>query len=505
MQAHESATGSQTSRDTCLAAEGVFKHYDRICALAGVDFELRRGEVHALLGQNGAGKSTLVRILSGAEAPDSGRILLAGEEHAALTPIQAHGAGIRIIHQERLQCPDLSVAENLALGALPTRRGVVDWPQLARSAAETLASLGVAIDPDSEVSRLTRAEQQIVEVARAVHQDASIILMDEPTAALSHQETDRLLQVVIELRDRGVAILYISHQLQEVARVADRITVLRDGAVVGEFVGPETGTGAVAEAMLGRDEVLHAGNPYEPVLNGSDSLSVAGYSGKGFRDVSFTLRRGEILALTGLLGAGHIDLARTLVGAETPESGELRVGGDLVRIRTPADANELGIGYVPADRKTEGLIRDLTVAENAVLADVARSRRLVMTDAWMSERCGPILQALSVKAPDLNAPIGTLSGGNQQKLVLAKWILSGARVLVLVEPTSGVDVGAKVEIFGTLRDVASGGVSILLVSSDFDEVERLATSAIVFRKGAVVAQFSAQEISSEVLFKTAVA
>ena len=483
-----------------LAAVRASKSFGALRALVDVSFSVRQGEIHGLVGANGAGKSTLVGLLSAATEPDSGHIELDGSPVERYSAASAHEAGLRIIHQERQLCPALTVAQNICLGAVPLARGLIDHRRMEQQAGQTLTRLGSDLEVHAEVASISRADQQVVEIARAIHDSGRFLLMDEPTAALSHAESHLLLRIVEGLRDQACGVVYISHNLSEVIDVCDRITVLRDGQAVESSARGDLSLEALSSLVAGGATGVRKRKslqllPDEPVVASLEHLS-AGQC----RDVSFELHRGEVLALTGLLGAGHLDVGLALFGAVRPSAGRIEIDGQEVRLRSPADACSRGIGFVPPDRKTEGVLFDLSVAENAALPSVALRPPRLLSRAWTHRLADAWFPSLAVKANDLDAPMGTLSGGNQQKVVFAKWLAADARLLILAEPTSGIDVGAKEELCQLAERFASEGKSILLVSSDFDEVERLATRALVFRRGVITDEIVGAGITAEVLF-----
>jgi ribose transport system ATP-binding protein len=479
------------------------KRFGALVALDRVDFELLAGEVHGLVGANGAGKSTLVGILSGAIAPDEGRLDIGGEEVEAFTPAVLRRAGVRTIHQERQLCPDLSVAENIHLGDLPRRRGMVDWPTLRTQSRGALARLGAPIEVDRMTSDISRAEQQVVEVARAVQDRGRILLMDEPTAALSHSESRLLLAVVDQLRAAGTAIVYISHNLSEVLQVADRVTVLRDGRRLGTYEAAEMDSESLGAMLTGN--VSRAPEPARVAGRGRAAgapplLTVRDLTLNDRPPIDLRLMAGEIVALTGLLGAGHLEVGLAIFGEGRPIAGSVEVDGKRLVRWDPSRSCRSGIGLVPPDRKTQGVLFDLSIAENTLLPRVAADPPRVLTRTWLMRTADRVLAPLNVKAGGLDAGIGTLSGGNQQKVVFGKWLATHARVLILAEPTSGVDVGAKEELCRVVEAFVDGGGAVLLLSSDFEEVERLADRALVFNRGRIVAEFAGSEVTSDSLF-----
>lgn len=479
-----------------LAAHGVSKRYGALAALDDVDFDVRSGEIHALIGENGAGKSTLVGLLSGGKTPDEGTIRIGEEADVALTPDHALRSGIRIIHQERQLCGHLTVAENIHLGALPTRRfGIVDAAAMRAGAEEALGRLGVDLDVNSVTGELARADQQVVELAKAMHHRARVLLMDEPTAALGHREAAHLLALIDRLRAAGTGIVFISHDLGQVARIADRVTVLRDGRSLGTFDAEERTPEELGELMVGK--VARAARPAAYVTaTDAPVLDVRNLSAAGVDDVSLSLHRGEVLGLTGLLGAGHIEAASAIFGARRVTAGAIRVNGDVKSFRGPSGACAAGIGLVPPDRKRQGLVRDLSIAANTTLARVAKSRKFGISRSWTARTAGAALGPLAVKTRSLDSGPFSLSGGNQQKVVFGKWSAAGADVLILAEPTSGIDIKSKEDIIGQIHRLVQGGTGVLVASTDFSEIERLAGRVLVMRKGRVVAELSGSDVTA---------
>ena len=491
---------------TVLEARGVSKAFGQVAALRSADLRLEAGQVHGLLGENGAGKSTLVGILTGLQAPDSGVVAVGGQPVARLTPGSARALGIACIHQQPALVPDLSVAENLALRLDPPRAlGRVRRDRWRSRALDLLGRAGGGVDPDTEAGALPLPLRQRVEIAGALGSGARVLLMDEPTASLARPDQERLLALVRSLRASGVAILYISHRLEEVAALADRVTVLRDGATVATLPagpgrsGPDDVAGWVRR-MIDRDPPAGHGGPATAADRGDGIVDpkppvVLGLRGIGCRavgvqDVSMDLPAGRITGLAGLVGSGRTGLARILAGLDPADAGTLEMDGRKVHARTPAEAIALGIACLPEDRRRHGVIGGMSVAANLALASPGR----VFPGGWLraqAERdlAGHWIRALSIRTPGPAAEVGTLSGGNQQKVALGRWLATSPRVLVLDEPTQGVDVGAKAEIHRIIRDLAGSGMAILLISSDLPELLCLSDQLHVFRAGRCVAGF----------------
>jgi ribose transport system ATP-binding protein len=468
-----------------------------VLALDDVSFELRRGEVHALLGENGAGKSTLMRILSGAAPRDAGEVLLDGRPAAIESPREAQARGISTIYQEFNLVPQLSAAQNIYLGREPTRgAGVIDRRRMVSGARSLLDSLGTRIDPTLAVRSLGVAEQQMVEIAKALSLRARILIMDEPTAALTASEIDQLFAAIRRFTAEGGAVIYISHRLEELARVGHRATVLRDGRYIGTRTLPAP-VPELVRMMANRDISEHY--PAKTRRRGAEILRVERVTrGDRLRDVSLTLHRGEVVGIAGLLGAGRTELARVIAGADVPDAGRILIDGAPVRVRNPRDAIRAGIGLVPEDRKQQGLVLSQTVASNLSLPQlprlgragiVSRTRERKLAERWTRE--------LRIKTPTIDTRVLTLSGGNQQKVVLGKWLAAGADVLIVDEPTRGIDVGAKMEIYVLLDRLAAGGAGILMISSDLPEIMGMSDRIVVMHHGAVQAVFEAEDATQE--------
>jgi ABC-type sugar transport system ATPase subunit len=473
-----------------IALEDIAKEYPGVRALAGVSLDLRAGEVHALVGENGAGKSTLIRILSGDTRPNRGRILVRGQEVKFHSPHDARRCGIATIFQELMVVPGLSVAENVVLGNEPTvgwGRQLYSRRRAVRIAQETLQGLGlaVAIDPRAPMETLSTAQKQIVEIARALIRDAPVIVLDEPTAALSDKEAEALLRILRRLREKGTAILYVSHRLNEVRGLADRITVLRGGHHIATLPAEAIkDTAQLIELMVGRplDELF----PSRGDVRGKTVFAVQGLTRQGtFEDVSFSVRAGEILGVAGLIGAGRTEVMRAIFGADPLEHGTVVKDGRTLAIRTPADAIAAGLAYLPEDRKEQGLVLTLPGYENLALASLERY------GAWGLVSWGRLRRAAQDVASrlqfrgNLEAPARTISGGNQQKLVIGKWVLSKADIMIFDEPTRGIDVGAKAEVYRLMHQLAEQGAAVIVVSSELPELVNLCHRMIVMSGGRV--------------------
>lgn len=484
-----------------LRLKNIAKTYPGVRALRGVDLELRVGEVHALLGENGAGKSTLIKIASGVVAPDPGAEIRLGDtlvENA--TPRGMQALGLAVVYQNPTLFSELSVAENLLLGE---DGPIISWRQRATRARALLARIGADIDVERPVKQLRMAEKQLVEIARALGRSAKVLILDEPTASLSQHDADRLLDLVEKLRADGVAILYITHRLEEVLRLADRFTVLRDGAYIGTYPRSEVDRARLIQLMAGRD--LAEMFPKVIAPRGEIVLETRAlhHAPSGVTDISLSVRRGEILGLGGLVGAGRTEFARVLFGLSPATSGEIRIDGQPVVIRSVADALAHGLAYVPEDRKEHGVVEALPIVENIALPVLRR-----LAGAWLDEpreeRLAAELSArLGVKAASIHVAAGTLSGGNQQKVALARWLATRPRVLILDEPTQGIDVGAKAEIHRLMGELVNEGMAIILISSELPELLGLADRIAVLRRGRVAGILPAAEATRESLLQLA--
>ncbi len=482
-----------------LKLTDISKSYQGLQALRGVSFDLARGEVHALVGENGAGKSTLIKTITGAVVPDRGTIEVDGVSIELNDPARSRELGIRAIYQQPALFPDLSVTENIALGLEPEggwRR--VRWGRRRSQARDLLARIGARIDPETEVRRLTMPEQQLVEIARAIGADARILIMDEPTASLSEQEVENLFRVIRELRADGVGIIYISHRLEELPQVADRVTALRDGGLVGTHPMARVDRAELIRMMVGRE--ISAVFPKRPVERGGVRLEVRGLCSRaeGVRDVGFDVRAGEILGLAGLIGAGRTEAARLLFGLAPKDSGEVRLDGRPIDVKSPADAVAHGIAYVPEDRRRHGVILEMSVADNATLAVLKQiSDRGWLDFAKEAALAAEYVDRLGVKTPSVATPVGSLSGGNQQKVALARWLATDPKVLILDEPTQGIDVGAKAEIHRLMGDLAARGLAIVMISSELPEILGMSDRIAVMHAGRVVGVVDRAEAAQE--------
>ncbi len=487
-----------------LVVEHVTKSFGAVKALEDASLEIYPGEVHALVGENGAGKSTLVKILAGVHPPDRGVLRLDGQELALPSPLAAQDAGIAVIYQEPTLFPDLSVAENIFIGRQPLRRGRrIDTRAMHRRVVELLAPLGVDLDPQRIARGLSIADQQVVEIAKALSLDARVIVMDEPTAALSAYEVQRLFGVIESLRSSGVAVLFISHRLEEVFATCQRVTVMRDGRRV--LSRPVAGLSAdeLVRAMVGR-EVVERGAA-DQAQGGRLVLEVDNLTREGvFVGVSFRVRSGEIVALAGLVGAGRSEVARAVFGVDRYDAGRVLVEGRPLKKASPAAAMAAGIGFVPEDRRLQGLVMELSIASNIALSSLGQVARFGVVRRGAEQRfASDWATRLRLRYGRFSDPVSTLSGGNQQKTVLAKWLSRHPRLLIVDEPTRGIDVGTKSEVHRLLVELARSGVAVLMISSELPEVLQVADRVLVMREGRLVAELGRHEASEEAIMAAA--
>jgi ribose transport system ATP-binding protein len=489
-----------------LVMRSIHKSFDGTQALRGVDFSARLGEVHAIIGENGAGKSTLMKILSGALQRDSGEILLDGVPAVIKSPFSAHNLGIRAVYQEFSLVRHLSITENILLGQMPTGKfkWLVDWKNAHRLAEEKLAEIGfTGLDVRTPVARLSVSHQQMVEIAKAAVIRPKIWILDEPSAVLSQEELKRLFDLIKMLKQESALILYISHRLDEVFEIADRITVLKDGELIGTVRPQETDKNQLIRMMVGR--TLGEIYPEHFVKQGEEILSVKGLSNQdSFGDVSFSLRRGEILGFFGLVGSGRTQVARCIFGADRVTSGEIHLDGIPIHLSSPHKAVKSGIALLTEDRKRDGLVMTCSICDNASLATLDQvSRWIFMNIKKRNTNVQSKVEELSIHPPQINRLVRQLSGGNQQKVVLAKWLLSKARVLILDEPTRGVDVATKVEIYHIISNLAERGVGILIISSELPEILGMSDRVLVMRDGHLSGEFTRAQASEENLLSCA--
>ena len=476
----------------------VGKAFPNVRALADLSFDVKRGEVMAFVGENGAGKSTLLKILSGDYQLDEGKVLLDGEETSHVNPREARQAGFRLVRQEPEIVPHISAAENIFVGELPQRNGIVDFKTLHANARALLDECGFAglIDPLAMGATLSPAQKHIVEIARALKPGVKVIAFDEPTSSLTSDETERLFTLIRALRARGLGVIYVTHRLHEVMSISDRIVVLRDGRLVGIRETPSVTPDEIVRMMVGRD--LSYGFNRTETTRPEIVLEVVNLTSRYHRDISFKIRAGEILGFAGLVGAGRTELAKVIFGDLHKRSGKVLVLGQETRIRSPSDAIKASIGFAPEDRKGEGLILVRSVIENASMAVFSTlSRWGVLRNKMMIDIVSPLIHSLDIKTPSLEQEVGKLSGGNQQKVVLARWLAAKPKVLILDEPTRAVDVGAKAEIYRLIDNLAKSGIAIMLISSEMPELLALADRIVVMQGGLLSEPIEKSEASEE--------
>jgi rhamnose transport system ATP-binding protein len=497
-------TSSASPGTPVLSLEGVRKHFGGVKALDGVELHLHRGQVTALVGENGAGKSTAVKILTGIHRPDAGRILIEGEPVELHSTQEAWAHGITAVHQETVMFDELSVAENIFSGHLLEKRGgLVDWAGMQRRAAEILRGLESDISPDALGKTLSVAQKHLVEIARALSHDSRVMIMDEPTAALSSHEIEELFGIVRRLRDAGKAILFISHKFDEIFAIADRYTVYRDGTHVGSGRIAEVDRDGLVKLMVGRaiDQLF----PKAQVTIGPPVLEVRGLTNATeFEDVSFTLHRGEVLGFYGLVGAGRTELMEALFGLEPVTSGEVLLEGVPVPLSSPRALIERGVVYVPEDRQRNGAILPMSVQHNVTLPSVGRlARHLFLDDRAELELTRQVVDRLAVKCAGADQRVGDLSGGNQQKVVIGKWLATRPRIIILDEPTKGIDVGSKAAVHAFISELVTQGLSVIMVSSELPEVMGMSDRVVVMSRGRVVGTVERERFDAQRMVKAA--
>ncbi|HEY3781525.1 MAG TPA: sugar ABC transporter ATP-binding protein [Fimbriimonadaceae bacterium] len=485
--------------EAILRMEEIGKSFPGVRALDNVSLEVFSGEVHALMGENGAGKSTLMKILAGAHQADSGRIIVEGRPVTLDSPAKAMDLGINIIYQEFNLVPQLTVAQNIFLGREPRGAipGWVDTKKMNSEAQALMDGLGARVDVKTLVGRLPVAMQQMIEIAKATSRKSKIIAMDEPSATLTERELENLYRLIRQLKADGVAIVYISHRMEEVFEISDRITVLRDGRTVGSNLRSEVTPDGLIKMMVGR--TLEDNFPKVVAPVGEPVLQVKNLTREGvIRDISFEVRAGEVVALAGLVGSGRTEIARCIFGADTYDSGEILICGEQLPTSTPRDAIRAGVGFVTEDRKHQGLVLALSVRENVSLAALKSLSKLgFVISGEEKQGVTAYIKSLGIRTPTMEQKVRNLSGGNQQKVVLGKWLLTDSKLLILDEPTRGIDVGAKVEIYQLMNKLAAEGLAVLMISSELPEVLGMADRIIVLREGTIVGQMSRDEATQE--------
>jgi ribose transport system ATP-binding protein len=484
--------------DVILKLKAVGKRFPGVIALRDVSLEVRRGEAHVLLGENGAGKSTLINLLAGIYVPDEGEIVFDGEPYQPRTPLDAYGVGIRVVHQELSMLSQLTVAENLLFESLPRHHGLVNFWEMNRRAAELLQEVGLDVAPNIPVSRLGVAQMQLVEIAKALCYDSKLLILDEPTATLTSKEVERLFEILKKLKSKGVTILYISHRLQEIYDIGDAVTVLRDGQVVETRPLAGLAIADIVRMMVGRS-IRDEDAFRDDVAVEGELLRVEGLKRNARTPaVSFAVRRGEIVGVAGLVGSGRTETMRALFGADPKIAGSVFVEGARVEIRSPRDAVQHGLSLLTEDRKGQGLLLTLPCAENITITDMTKiSRAGLLQPDVEREKASALVKELRIKTPSVYQLVGNFSGGNQQKVVIAKWLFRGSKILICDEPTRGIDVGAKREIYDLLWALAASGKGVIFVSSDLLELISMCHRIIVFAQGKIVGELPRPEFNQQ--------
>jgi rhamnose transport system ATP-binding protein len=490
---------------TLLKAEHVTKSFAGVHALRDASFELRNGEVHALVGENGAGKSTLIRVFTGAVPPDSGEISLDGAPITENSPSISKSLGIAAIYQQPALFPELTVAENIAIGQEPTGAfGIVNWPKRRQRAKELLDRVGARIDPEKTAAELSMPQQQLVEIARALGSNARVLILDEPTASLSEEDTQNLFRVIRELRSTGVGMIYISHRLEELPAIADRVTVLRDGETIETREMSDISSDQLIRLMVGRE--LSAVFPKRAVERGETVFELRGFGSRaaGIRSIDLALHAGEIVGVAGLVGAGRTELAKTIFGLTAPDAGEMLLRGRPITIRHPCEAIDYGIAYLPEDRRRHGVVLDFPISANITLASLKRLSGLTGMNFGKEKKiAAEYTRRLGVKTSAIYNAVSTLSGGNQQKVALSRWLVTQPSVLILDEPTQGVDVGAKAEIHELMTELAEQGVAILMISSEMPEILGMCDRIAVMNAGTIVKVFDRADATQDGILSVA--
>ncbi len=491
--------------ETILQMQGIQKYFSGVHALKGVNFDLKAGEVHALMGENGAGKSTLIKVLCGIHKRDGGSVTLFGEEVNFNNIADSQAAGISVVHQELNMMNHLTVAQNMFIGREPKKGIMIDDNRMICEAKVMFDRIGVNIDPTVKLGELTVGKQQMVEIAKAVSRDCKLLILDEPTAALTQPEVEELFKIMNDLRDKGIGMIYISHRMDEINRISDRVTVMRDGEYVGTVNTADVTKDDIVKMMVGRvimgDKKEASTVPADaPVVLEVKNLN----AGKSVKNVSFQLRRGEILGFAGLMGAGRTEVARALYGADPRQTGEIYINGKAVKIKTPAQAVKNGICYLSEDRKRYGLMLGKSVSDNSVIASLDK----FITAGWINDKKIAEVSAetnalLRTKTPSMEQQLKNLSGGNQQKVIIARWLMKDCDIFIFDEPTRGIDVGAKSEMYTLMEQLASEGKSVIMISSELAEIQRLSDRVIVMCEGRITGELDIADATQEEIMKYA--
>lgn len=492
-----------------LTMRHIDKHFPGVVALSDVDFTLRKGEIHALMGENGAGKSTLIKVLTGVEEFESGEIRIDGKSQTIInrSPQEAQENGISTVYQEVNLCPNLSVAENLFIGREPKKMGMIDWKTMNKKSRELLKGLDIDIDVTKALENYSLALQQMIAIARAVDMSAKVLILDEPTSSLDDSEVEKLFVLMRRLKSQGVGIIFVTHFLEQVYAVCDRITVLRNGTLVGEFETANLPRVQLVAKMMGKDfddlAAIKKEGEGEAKKKADVLISAKGLGHKGtIRPFNLDLHKGEVIGLTGLLGSGRSELARSIYGADKADSGELFVNGKKVTINAPIDAMKLGMAYLPEDRKKEGIIADLSVRENIIIALQAKKGMFhLISRKEQEEMADKYIEMLQVKTASRETPIKQLSGGNQQKVIIGRWLLTQPDFLILDEPTRGIDIGTKTEIQKLVLKLAGEGMSVMFISSEVEEMIRTCTRMAVLRDGSKIGELEEHELDQSSIMK----
>lgn len=485
--------------DVILTMKGIDKSFPGVHALDHVDLEIRKGEVHALMGENGAGKSTLMKVLTGIYHKDAGTITYEGKEVEFTNPREAQDAGIVIVHQELNMMGHLTVAQNIFIGREYMNGKLIDDKKMNEEAKKLFDQLGINIDPKETMSRLTVGKQQMCEIAKAISHDAKVIIFDEPSAALTEAEIEELFKIIRDLRDKQMGIVYISHRMDEIKVITDRVTVMRDGGYVGTLITKDSTKDDIINMMVGRVIYEDPKTESQVAPDASVVLKVEHLNaGRMVKDVSFELHKGEILGFSGLMGAGRTETARALFGADPKDSGDIYVNGQKVDIKTPQDAVKCGIGYLSEDRKRFGIVVDKTVAENSTMATMENFMKGIFIDKKKEKDVAQeYVEALKTKTPSVDQLVVNLSGGNQQKVVIAKWLVRNCDILIFDEPTRGIDVGAKSEIYHLMNELVAEGKSIIMISSEMTEILRMSDRIVVMCEGRKTGELGIEEATQE--------